>query len=328
MKLFDYNGEDIWTATAIAERFRRYATSFGLEPRDLSPRVCESEDSRWVYPVMDRVIDGIEAGDIACAQIGVDFLDDDRGFCFGALLKMRTARALRRFEKLSDDQVDRLRCRIVAMYESGTVPREFVEYRRLLRRIGAGPYWSRVEAALPVNHFAKRAAAYFKKHCRAEPTQRQVDRRPKLSKLAYDAFTERRLFGLVARTPQDVPPLLQELESRFVCFLAWDARDVPVSVVSALVEAMVRAGAVYFVCWGPDCERVHDIIDEVVSDPDNTLGLPPEAVVMTTWHADDKLADALWFFLVNAWPAAPFDDSASIGLAVTIGSDPWAQVVH
>ena len=42
---------------------------------------------------------------------------------------------------------------------------------------------------------------------------------------------------------------------------------------------MLRAGASYFVCWGSDCERVHDIIDEMVSYPDNDFGVPEDFIV-------------------------------------------------
>ena len=47
---------------------------------------------------MDLVIVGIEAGDKACIALGVDFVEEDRLFPFGMVLKANTARALRRAE--------------------------------------------------------------------------------------------------------------------------------------------------------------------------------------------------------------------------------------
>lgn len=93
---------------------------------------------------MDKVIAGIERGDPACMLIGIEFLEEDRKFPFGANLKARTARALRR-SKLSPALALRLKRRIVAMLGTGNVPREFREYARLLRRIGFEDFWPRIE---------------------------------------------------------------------------------------------------------------------------------------------------------------------------------------
>ncbi|MEK7414058.1 MAG: hypothetical protein AAB263_12155 [Planctomycetota bacterium] len=110
---------------------------------------------------MDKVIDGIEDQDPACAQIGVEFIEEDQGFVFGAILKSNTARALRRFQHLTDEQIERIRRRAVYMYASGTVPREFGQYLRLLRYVGVGAYWEKVVSSVPKNNFAKRAQVYF-----------------------------------------------------------------------------------------------------------------------------------------------------------------------
>jgi hypothetical protein len=82
----------------------------------------------------------------------------------------------------------------------------------------------------------------------------------------------------------------------FACLLAWDARDVSSDKVSEFIEPLLHAGACYFVCWGQDCERVHDIIDEMVSYPENSFSVPNDSCIMTTWHADETLEDALIFF--------------------------------
>ena len=139
-ELRDYNGTGTWSADQIVARYRKYAARYSVpEPRDLSPRFVESGGVRWVYPVMEQVIDGIEAQDVACAQIGVEFIELDQGFAFGAILKSNTARALRRFERLKDKQIDRIRRRVASMYATGIVPREFYQYLRLIRRVGPGP---------------------------------------------------------------------------------------------------------------------------------------------------------------------------------------------
>ena len=41
-------------------------------------------------------IEGIEHGDLACAKIGIEFIEGDGSFAFGQILKSNTARAPRR----------------------------------------------------------------------------------------------------------------------------------------------------------------------------------------------------------------------------------------
>jgi hypothetical protein len=162
MQVRDYNGEGQWSAEEIVARYHAHAAALGVAvTRDVWPRVHESGGCKWVWPVMDRIIEGIEAQDLACAQIGVEFIEEDRGFVFGAILKSNTARALRRCRDLTPEQVDRIRRRIVRLYATGVVPREFAQYLKLIRRLGTGPYWSEVVDAEPRNYFAKRAQAFF-----------------------------------------------------------------------------------------------------------------------------------------------------------------------
>lgn len=162
MQIRDHDGEGRWSAAQIVARYHDYTTQLGVAaPRDVWPRVFESGGCKWVSPVMERIIEGIEEQDVACAEIGVEFIEEDRGFVFGAILKSNTARALRRCQVLTGAQVDRIRRRIVRLYATGVVPREFAQYLRLIRRVGAGPYWPEVAAAEPRNYFAKRARAFF-----------------------------------------------------------------------------------------------------------------------------------------------------------------------
>jgi hypothetical protein len=122
-------------------------------------------------------------------------------------------------------------------------------------------------------------------------------------------------------------PRLDLPTGNFACLLAWDARGASAGAVSAFIEPVLRAGASYFVCWGPDCERVHDIIDEMLSDPDNDYGVPDDSCIMTTWHDSEPLRDALSFFLVNSWPDQHFQDSSRVALAISVGSLSWAAEI-
>ena len=139
---------------------------------------------------------------------------------------------------------------------------------------------------------------------------------------AFDSLTHRRLFSIDIASTGDLPRLNLPA-GNFACLLAWDARGVSADTVSAFVEPLLRAGASYFVCWGPDCERVHDIIDEVVSHPDADFGVPEQSCIMTTWHDSESLQEALWFFLVSSCPDEHYQDSTHVALAIAIGSPAW-----
>ena len=106
----------------------------------------------------------------------------------------------------------------------------------------------------------------------------------------------------------------------------WDASEVSAERISEFARKLLDSGAVYICTWGSDCERVHDIIDEEEVGPNP----PPhvDRVVMTTWHAGEPLAEAIWFVLNNSWPDEGYRDGCASTLGVTIGSAEWAAEIH
>jgi len=165
MKITDYNGSGFWSVDAVLARYAEYARRFAVSaPRDLTPLIQSTDEGRWIYPVMDRVIEGIEQGDPACAEIGVEFIEESGSFAFGRILKSNTARALRR-TTLTHEQKERIRKRVVEMLEASYLPREFRQYAKLVRKIGLGDWLPRVkeqaELAVPS---VQRYYAYFLEH--------------------------------------------------------------------------------------------------------------------------------------------------------------------
>lgn len=141
-----------------------------------------------------------------------------------------------------------------------------------------------------------------------------------------DSVTGRDLFVLALRTPEEFPEEVVLSSPRFACLLAWDATDVDAERVDRLARKLLDSGAVYISAWGPDCERVHDIIDE------QGLGPNPPAVVdrgvITTWHATEPLAEAIWFVLHNSWPDETCAAECGATLGVAIGSPAWATEIR
>lgn len=159
MVVFDYNNrEGFWSLTAILARYAKYAAEMKITPRDISPREHSDGDRKWIYPVMDEVIEGIKAGDPACARIGVEFIEEDAKFPFGRILKSGTARALRR-ATLSDDEKQRIRRKVFDLLRRGIIPREFRDFAKLVRKIGFDV--SEVPKVPESNRYAVQFRAYF-----------------------------------------------------------------------------------------------------------------------------------------------------------------------
>jgi len=118
-----------------------------------------------------------------------------------------------------------------------------------------------------------------------------------------------------------------QLGSRyFLCLLAIDARASSDGDVLTLARWLLRLGAVFVCTWGPDCERVHDLVDQVDMElnPSSTV----DSVVLTTWHADEPLSEALWFLLNAASPAENYLGDCRSALVITMGSSSWPGEVR
>jgi len=46
---------------------------------------------------------------------------------------------------------------------------------------------------------------------------------------------------------------------------------------------------------GEDCERIHDIIDDLTIDYEERTGTTREPVLLTTWHNDETVDDVIEF---------------------------------
>lgn len=149
-----------------------------------------------------------------------------------------------------------------------------------------------------------------------------------------EQFNERELFVLDLEKPEDFPPQFALSSPRFACLVAWDAREVDVARVAQLARKLLDTGAVFISAWGPDCERVHDIVDQEARKPAPSSDVPssdapsPNKVIMTTWHAGPPLAEAIWDVLFCSIPDEAYAEGCGCTLAVTIGSPAWAADVR
>ncbi|SMC27922.1 hypothetical protein SAMN02745857_03032 [Andreprevotia lacus DSM 23236] len=89
----------------------------------------------------------------------------------------------------------------------------------------------------------------------------------------------------------------------FGCLLVTHAE--PDGHAAALINALLDHGCVYFCCWGVACEQWHDGIDDRIVA--RGLGAPDEPCIMTTWHYDKPLEEAVWFLQNAAFPDETFE---------------------
>ena len=165
--VIDYNGVGMWSAVGIRERYEKLASKLGVTPQaHLVPKMHREEERTWIYPLIEELFPLIEAGDGAAIEIGVQLIEEDEFFVFGSLLKMNMAGALRRVT-LTPEQQQRLRRRIVEMLLAGNVPREFREYKKLLRKIGLAELWPVLDAKVDrTNEYVMRHYAYLDRYAR------------------------------------------------------------------------------------------------------------------------------------------------------------------
>jgi len=163
--VIDYNGTGFWSAEEILRRYAAYVNKYNVAaPRNLTPKIHSEKNKRWIYPVMERVIEGIEQGDLACAEIGIEFIEQDASFAFGRILKTNTARALRRIA-LTAEQEERIRRRVIEMLKAGYLPREYRQYAKLARKIGLGMSLVKIKNDLPRdNQWVQHYYRYLEEH--------------------------------------------------------------------------------------------------------------------------------------------------------------------
>jgi hypothetical protein len=162
----DYNGVGIWSIEGIRKRYQDHAKALGVHSFQLIPRRHAKEERTWVYPLMEQIIERIEAGDGAAIEIGIEFIEENDFFVFGRVLKSNTARALRRTD-LTERQRQRVRERLVGMMLAGKVLHEFREFKRLLRRLGPGSLWTVLDGGVDRdNKYVMRYYEYLNRYAR------------------------------------------------------------------------------------------------------------------------------------------------------------------
>jgi hypothetical protein len=124
------------------------------------------------------------------------------------------------------------------------------------------------------------------------------------------------------------PPALAIPTKRFLLLVVADTSNVSADALSHFAATALERGMVYFCSWGQGCERFHDIVDEIVVDDDlgprRFSGSKPGDVIMTTWHNDESLEEALEFLAV-ANPTEGFEPDSDFRLVICVGNPDWVE---
>jgi hypothetical protein len=112
----------------------------------------------------------------------------------------------------------------------------------------------------------------------------------------------------------------------FGLLLAMDAQSMASDQIGELAEKIMDKGLAYLCAWGPDCERVHDIFDEIEVQRD--LKGQNANVIMTTWHSDESLEESLWFFVNSAFPDLAYEPRCKDWIVAPIGNNEWEQSIR
>ena len=131
-------------------------------------------------------------------------------------------------------------------------------------------------------------------------------------------------FAVIEIPKLEWPPTLEVPSKRFRLFVAADVTRANTQAVSDFAFAALKRGMVYFCSWGPGCERFHDIVDEVMIGDDLTeqqfSGPSTSDVVMTTWHDDETLEEALEYLVTCAVPSDGFTPDSDYRLVISVAN--------
>lgn len=147
---------------------------------------------------------------------------------------------------------------------------------------------------------------------------------PDHPELIFSATDRRReIYLLTLDDPAELPGSFVGIEPRFAALLVWNADELPPATISAVLEFLYRIGCLYLSTWGRDCERVHDIMDEIVAwleidEGPNPFLRGPDDQVMTTWHTK-SFGDALFYLVCCAHPHGSYESFAQ-SIVITIGA--------
>jgi hypothetical protein len=150
--------------------------------------------------------------------------------------------------------------------------------------------------------------------------------RSQIAHIVPRTLPARKVYLCPAATIRELPRKITARPRGFVLLLVLDAESLKDQEIEYVADKLLNMGLAYLCAWGPDCERVHDLFDaEAESTNEKLTG---DDVVMTTWHSEETLAQALWFFLHAAFPTQCFEADCADWVIAPIGNSAWEEEIR
>ena len=131
---------------------------------------------------------------------------------------------------------------------------------------------------------------------------------------------ERELYFIAAPDFAALPNSFSFPSQHFVALLVADTTQIAAETLGSFSRALLASGCSFFCALGPGCERAHDLFDQ------ECLCTP--AVIMTTWHDDEPLDEAIWYFLRTSFPDDAYWHTSGSAVAIVVGNADWALHVE
>lgn len=141
------------------------------------------------------------------------------------------------------------------------------------------------------------------------------------SSVFAEHFTGRDVQLVSAASLQELPAALASQAGPFLLFVAAGTTTLSDRAVVAICEELLRQGAVYAICWGPNSTHLKALFEQAASF---LHGDGPRTVKMTS-HEHESLQDALWFAVHTAYPHDAHEEGWTRLVVATVASEDWRR---
>lgn len=141
----------------------------------------------------------------------------------------------------------------------------------------------------------------------------------KFKKQGFNYSTQRTIFY---RHLNELPLNYDYSQSRyFGLFLAIDTPAPEEDVIFSYAYHVIQEGMAFFSVWGPDCQKMHTIFDEVIHaiEAKDIVSTNEETAILSVCHHHESIDEALDSYL-NATPSEYYADECEAEYVLCIGS--------
>jgi hypothetical protein len=117
---------------------------------------------------------------------------------------------------------------------------------------------------------------------------------------------------------------LKSTSNNFILLLAADCSGLSTDDIKFIARKLIDKGLAYILTWGPDCEKAHDAFD--LANIDFQDESSTDFHIMSSWHSDESLEEAIWDALFSAAVTDDIWDDTSI-LCVSVRSNEWFDII-